>query len=240
MDDQQKQEILVKAQSWFKNTIGQNHIANTKKLIKPQEFNINPFLAVYLANFLTGDSSPISIAKALVYPRVLGTSITTSFGQNIQSFVTDVLSSFGSTTSGIDIEFDDENSGHRIYCQIKAGPNTLNKDDVETIAQHFQGAINLGRTNKVRIAFDDLIVGVIYGQSEDLSSHYRRITKQYNYPVLVGQEFWQRLTGDEHFYQDLINSIAKVAVEANYSSELDATIQQLSQHPDIIRLSEKS
>jgi Type II restriction endonuclease EcoO109I len=236
MDDQQKQEILVKAQSWFGEKIGKNHIVNTKKLINPKEFNINPFLAVYLANFLTGDSSPASIAKALVYPRVLGTSITTSFGTNIQSFVTDVLSSFGSTTSGIDIEFVDE-TGQRIYCQIKAGPNTINKDDVETIAQHFQGAINLGRTNKVRIAFDDLVVGVIYGQPGDLSSHYRRITKQYNYPVVIGQDFWQRLTGDEHFYQDLISSIAKVAVDANYSSELDDTIRQLAEHPDIIRLS---
>jgi hypothetical protein len=236
MDDQQKQEILVKAQCWFRETIGQNHIINTKKLINPKEFNINPFLAAYLANFLTGDSTPTSIAKALIYPRVLGTSITTSFGTNIQSFVTDVLSSFGSTTSGIDIEFVDE-AGQRIYCQLKAGPNTINKDDVETIAGHFQKAINLGRTNNVRIAFDDLVVGVIYGQTGDLSSHYRRITRQYNYPVVIGQEFWQKLTGDEHFYRDLISSIAKVSIEANYSSELDDTIRQLAEHPEIIQLS---
>jgi Type II restriction endonuclease EcoO109I len=240
MDNQKKQEILTKAQDWFRDTIGKNHIINTKKLSNPKEFNINPFLALYLANFLTGDSTPTSIAKALIYPRALGTSITTSFGTNIQSFVTDVLSSFGSTTSGIDIEFMDSETGQRIYCQLKAGPNTINKDDVETIAGHFQGAINLGRTNKVRIALDDLVVGVIYGQNSDLSSHYRRITKQYNYPVIVGQEFWYRLTGDEHFYKDLIASIAQVSIDANYSSELDETIQKLAAHPDIIQLSEQT
>ncbi len=52
-----------------------NHIKNTQKLEKPSEFNINPFL-VCLENFLCGDAKPESIAKALIYPRVLGTSIT--------------------------------------------------------------------------------------------------------------------------------------------------------------------
>jgi len=50
------------------------------KTKKASEFNINPFTATYLANFLTGDASPESIAKALIYPRILGTSINTTFG----------------------------------------------------------------------------------------------------------------------------------------------------------------
>jgi len=90
-----KAEILDKAKDWFRDSIAQNHIKNTEKLVNPKQFNINPFLAVYLANFLTGNSSPESIAKVLLLPRVLGTSITTSFGQNIQSFTNDVLDAFG-------------------------------------------------------------------------------------------------------------------------------------------------
>lgn len=76
---------------------------------------------MYLANFLTGNSSPKSIAKALIYPRILGTSITTSFGTNIQKFTNDVLDAFGSTTPGIDIEFIDRIDGHKKYCQMKSG-----------------------------------------------------------------------------------------------------------------------
>ena len=104
MDAAEKRLVLEKTRIWFKETISVNHIVNARKLERASTFNINSFLSVYLANFLCGDSSPASIAKALIYPRALGTSITTSFGQNMQSFTNNVLSSFGSTTSGIDIE----------------------------------------------------------------------------------------------------------------------------------------
>ncbi len=239
MDKTHKDQVLKRAQDWFKNTIANNHIKNTKKLVNPNEFNINPFLAVYLSNFLCGDSKPESLAKALVYPRVLGTSITTSFGQNMQSFTNDVLSSFGSTTSGIDIEFEDHVDGDRKYCQLKAGPNTINKDDVETIAGHFTSIIKLGQTNNLKLGFHNLVVGVLYGEDRDLSSHYRRISKQYHYPVVAGQEFWARLTGDEEFYFDLIKSIGDVAQESNYVNELNDVVRALAKTPEIINLAKE-
>lgn len=230
-------EILNKAKEWFKETIAVNHIKNTKKLENADEFNINPFLAVYLANFLTGNSDPESIAKVLIYPRVLGTSITTSFGTNIQKFTSTVLKAFGSTTSGIDIEFEDKIDGRKKYCQLKAGPNNINKDDVETIAGHFKSVINLARTNNIRVSFDDMIVGVIYGDKQALSSHYKRITNAYNYPVYAGVEFWERLTGDKEFYNKLIEAIRSVAIEADYSSELNNVIKKLSENDKIQELS---
>lgn len=239
MDEREKQKVLEKTQEWFKNTIAINHIKNTQKLENPSEFNINPFLTVYLANFLCGDAKPESIAKALIYPRVLGTSITTSFGQNMQSFTSDVLSSFGSTTSGIDIEFDDCIDNERKFCQLKAGPNTINKDDVETIADHFTSVIRLGRTNNLKLGFHNLVVGVLYGDESELSSHYRRITKQYHYPVIVGKDFWTRLTGDRDFYADIIKSIGDVAKESNFSAELGEVVEKLASTTDIRALSEK-
>ncbi len=125
MNQVEKDIILKKAQKWFKDSVAENHIKNTKKLKDASEFDINPFLAVYLSNFLTGKAEPEGIAKALVYPRALGTSITTSFGTNIQKFTNEVLSSFGSTTSGIDIEFIDQLNNNKIYCQLKSGPNAI-------------------------------------------------------------------------------------------------------------------
>ncbi len=237
MKQEEKDIILQKAQKWFSDTIAENHVLNTKKLANASEFNINPFLAVYLSNFLTGNAKPESIAKALLFPRVLGTSITTSFGTNIQKFTNEVLSSFGSTTLGIDIEFIDQLNGNKIYCQLKSGPNTINKDDVETIAGHFQGVINLGRTNNLRITHSDMVVGIIYGDIDSLSSHYKRITNEYNYPIYIGQDFWHRLTGDEHFYTDLIHAIGKVAVQADFAEEFKEVITLLAQDPEIIKLS---
>jgi hypothetical protein len=228
-----KEEILEKAKDWFRETIAQNHIKNTEKLVNPKEFKINPFLAVYLANFLTGNSEPESIARVLLLPRVLGTSITTSFGTNMQNFTNEVLDAFGSTTSGIDIEFIDQLDGQKKFCQLKLGPNTINKDDVESIAGHFNSVIHLARTNKVRISFDDMVVGVLYGNENDLGSHYRRITRQYHYPVIVGKDFWHRLTGDEDFYSDLLTAIGSIAVEADYSKEFEKIVQELAKTDEI-------
>ncbi|MCF6205061.1 MAG: hypothetical protein L3J59_15565 [Methylococcaceae bacterium] len=186
MDQAKKKEILERAKIWFKESIAENHIKNTQKLVNASKFDINPFLAVYLSNFLTGNTEPESIAKALLYPRVLGTSITTSFGTNIQKFTNEVLSSFGSTTSGIDIEFIDQISKHKIYCQLKSDPNTINKDDVETIAGHFKKVISLGRTNNLRITHADMVVGIVYGDTVSLNGHYKRITSEYDYPIWIG------------------------------------------------------
>jgi len=236
MKQAEKNIILKKAQNWFRESIAENHIKNTQKLKDAAKFDINPFLAVYLSNFLTGEAKPEGIAKALVYPRALGTSITTSFGTNIQKFTNDVLSSFGSTTSGIDIEFIDQITGNKIYCQLKSGPNTINKDDVETIAGHFKKVIQLGRTNNLRITHDDMVVGIIYGDVQSINGHYKRITSEFNYPLYIGQDFWYRLTGDKNFYTDLIHAIGKVAAEADFTKELNDVIKELAQSPEVQNL----
>ncbi len=226
-----KNEILMNAKIFFKESIIENHIANTKKLIKLKEFNVNPFLAIYLANYLTGEVNSRSIAKALIYPRVLGSSITTSFGTHLQNFCSRVLTGYGSTAQGIDVEFIDAIDGRKKYCQIKAGPNTINKDDIKTIMDHFKGVRNLARTNNTKIDISDLIVGVFYGTKEELSQHYKKIDEEY--PVYVGQEFWYRITGNENFYYDLIEAIVEVSEEIEKKGEnekdlLDDVIDELS------------
>lgn len=228
---EEKQVILVKAKVWFRDVIAKNHIKNTVKLMNPKEFDINPFLVTYLATFLGGECDEISVARALIYPRALGTSITTSFGQNMQNFVTAVLGeTFGSTTQGVDIEFIDQVDGCKKYCQVKLGPNTINKDDVETINGHFTGAKNLAKTNNLKIGINDLVVAVLYGEEDQVSSHYKRLRDTYHYNLLVGGNFWYHLTGDDGFYVDLLDAIASVAKETQGSTILDDTVQALGSH----------
>lgn len=228
MTEQERIEILERAKVFFKTRIAENHRKNTEKLSTLDKFNINPFTHKYLAQFAFGNSSPESMAKALLYPRILGTSIATTFGTQLQFFCNEVLSSYASTTSGIDIEFIDVTDGRRKYCQIKAGPNTINYDDVETICNHFNAVKNLARTNRM-MDFNplfDCVVGVFYGSEDNLSVHYKRIQK--TYPVIVGKEFWYRLTGDEDFYNELINAFAEVAEEMDSSSLVERMIRELS------------
>ncbi|WP_299518492.1 PmeII family type II restriction endonuclease, partial [uncultured Flavobacterium sp.] len=205
----------------------QNHIEGAcARASKLSEYNVNPFLFKYLANFLTGNDDAESIARALVLPRILGSSINTSFGMKIQSLISTLFQGLGSTTQGIDIEFIDEVDGRKKYCQLKAGPNTINHDDVKTIIDHFNGVRYLARTNKLKIELDDMIVGVVYGETAELSSHYKRISE--HYPVLIGQDFWHRLTGEKNFYFELIDALGEVALEVDASQVVENTIQKLA------------
>ncbi|MBS7362685.1 MAG: restriction endonuclease [Paludibacteraceae bacterium] len=212
MDNQQKQAIINSGKEYFRSIIIPNHIKNLRKL-QLNSFNINPFLINYLAAFLCGDTEPISLAKALVYPRILGTSLNTSFGQNIQIFISQLQEVVGGASgiNGIDIEFIDAIDGRRKYCQCKAGPQTINKDDIATVLSHFKHLMNKSRLDRMGLQFDDLIVGVMYGEKENLSAFYKAINT--HYPVMCGAEFWERLTGDKNFYFCLSKAFGEVVEE---------------------------
>lgn len=229
MNAAEQNALIKKAQNWFRETIFPNHLANTEKLVEAEQFNINPFLTPYLAVYLTGELTEESVARALLYPRVLGSSITTSFGQNMQAFISDVLgNAFGSTTQGIDIEFEDCIDGRKKYCQVKLGPNTINKDDVTTIHNHFRAVRSLGRTNNIAVRQDDMVIGILYGDPGQESSHYKKLQTEHEYPLFIGKDLWHRLTGSEDFYERLIDAIAKVALEAKGKDVLEKTVNKLA------------
>ncbi len=237
LDETKRNEILEKAKVWFGKAIITKHIENIEKLNDPNEFNINPFLTPYLATFFDGGQTPESVAKALILPRALGSSITTTFGTALQKFMTSVFKDvFGSAASGIDVEFVDCIDGRKKYCQTKLGPNTINKDDVTTIVNHFTSIKNLARTNNLQVQINDLIVGVLYGEADQLSTHYRAIRDQHHHPVYAGSEFWTRLTGDETFYVELIKAISSVVSTANGKTSLDTAIAELASKQEIIDL----
>lgn len=226
MEQQLRDEILAKAQRFFKEEIVPKHINNTMKLKNLKEFKINPFLISYVANFFAGNSDSKSMARALVYPRALGTSISTSFGQNTQKFCSNVLGGFGSTTQGIDIEFIDHLDGRKKYCQLKSGPSTINSGDVGSIIGNFKNIKNIARANNLQLNIGDLIVGVMYGTPQELSYHYKKIDK--DYPVIIGKDFWHRLTGAENCYHDLIRAIGEVALGVDGSNFLEEVVEELA------------
>jgi hypothetical protein len=221
--------VLEKAKVWFKTRVVTGHLARTKKLQRPSEFKINPFLAPYLSAFLTGDVTAEGIAKALVYSRSLGSSISTSFGQNLQTFISDVLGdAYGSIISGIDIEFVDKVDNRKKYAQLKLGPNTINKDDVATINNHFKGIRNLARTNQVALGATDLVICIMYGTENEISSHYKKLRDNHNYPLFVGDDFWRRLTGDEDFFEKLVHAISQTLGQVNATQEVAQVITKLA------------
>lgn len=208
MNEQQKQAIIDSGKEYFRSTVIPNHLKNLNKL-QLSSFNINPFLINYLAAY----SEPVAFAKALVYPRILGTSLNTSFGQNIQVFISQLQEVVGGASGidGIDIEFVDAIDGRRKYCQCKAGPQTINIDDIATILGHFKKFIGKARLDRMPLQMDDMIVGVLYGEPQHLSDNYKVINSHYS--VMCGAEFWEHLTGDKNFYNRLAKAFGEVVEE---------------------------
>ncbi|MBN8697101.1 MAG: restriction endonuclease [Bacteroidetes bacterium] len=203
-------EIIDAIVTSLKEKVFEKHITSSlSKHTSISSYNINPIVVKYLSKLLEDKYSPEGVAKALFYPRVLGTSINTSFGTHIQNMLVDLRIAEGSMLKGMDIEFVDKLDDRRKYCQLKSGPNTINSGDVKPLIKEFSDIINLSRTNRALDAIrnSDFIVGVLYGVEDELSVHYKAINRVH--PVIIGQEFWHRLTGYENFYSNLVVSLHK-------------------------------
>lgn len=203
-----EQELTTKVVEYIENNIFKRNIElSLKENSKLENYQINPILLRYLSKVLDDKYSPAGVAKALFYPRVLGTSINTSFGTQIQKMFVRLNLAKGSLISGMDIEFIDKVDNRKKWCQLKSGPNTINSEDVTPLIKKFTTTINLARTNSElsNIRNTDFVVGVIYGDSNELSQHYKRIDR--THPVLVGQDFWFRITGYPNFYTQLVNAL---------------------------------
>ncbi|MBT8124762.1 MAG: restriction endonuclease [Gammaproteobacteria bacterium] len=204
MKKQSKKIIVKNIRKYFEDEIFLNH---KKKSLndnaKLKSYKINPITVRYLSKVLDDNYTAEGIAKALYYPRVLGTSINTSFGGRIQKMFVELGLAEASLIDEMDIEFIDKVDNRRKYCQLKSGPNTINSGDVSPILTKFNAVVNRARTNsKMNLVNNDLVLGVLYGNSEELSAHYKKIDKKF--PVFTGTDFWYRLTGHKNIYKNLV------------------------------------
>lgn len=203
-----EQELINRIVEYFRINIFEKHIISSMtNNCRLRSYNINPIVVKYLSKILENNYSPEGVAKALYYPRVLGTSINTSFGTRIQNMFVDLQIAEGSMIKGMDIEFVDKVDNRKKWCQLKAGPNTINSEDVKPLIKKFTDTINLARTNRVfeNVRNTDFIVGVLYGEEAELSMHYKKIN--ITHPVIIGTDFWYRLTGFPDFYNGLVDAL---------------------------------
>lgn len=209
-----EEELLKVITNYFEEKIFENHKINALKThSKLKSYKINPILVKYLSKILEDDFTPIGIAKALYYPRILGTSINTSFGTRIQNMFVELNLANGSLIKGMDIEFIDKIDNRKKWCQLKAGPNTINSEDVNPLLKKFSTVTNLARTNAINLNNSDLILGVLYGEEAQLSQHYKKIDTQF--PVSIGKEFWHRITGFPDFYEKLVLNLDEMILTLN-------------------------
>ena len=109
-----QEELIKKIVRYFEEFIFLPHLsASLKKHAQLNSYNINPIVVNYLSQLLEGKFTPEGVAKALFYPRVLGTSINTSFGTRIQNMFVELQMAQGSMIKGMDIEFTDKIDGRK-------------------------------------------------------------------------------------------------------------------------------
>lgn len=229
MEQITEEELLLKVVRYFEINIFENHInASLKKHSKIKNYSINPIVVKYLSKVLEGNYTPEGVAKALFYPRVLGTSINTSFGTNIQKMFIKLNLAEGSAIKGIDIEFFDKIDGRKKWCQLKSGPNTINSEDVNPLIKKFTNTIRLARTNDALLGSNnnDFVVGVLYGEQAQLSMHYRKIDEIH--PVIIGRDFWHRVTGFPNFYDGLVTELHKIINNLDTKEYITKGCEELS------------
>jgi Type II restriction endonuclease EcoO109I len=225
-----EKQLIDDIAKYFKKNIFEQHIKSTLKTHSTlKSYNINPIVVKYLSKVLDNKYSPERIAKALYYPRVLGTSINTSFGTRIQNMFVELNMAEGSLIKGMDIEFLDKIDNRKKWCQLKSGPNTINSEDVKPLIKKFSDTINLARTNSAfkNINNSDFIVGVLYGEESELSMHYKTIDKMH--PVLIGKDFWHRITGYPNFYEKLVKELHKIITNLETNDFFKKGIEELTQ-----------
>ena len=140
--------------------------------------------------------SPEKIAEFMINER-LERSVVTSFGSRIQK-IAKLIGGKGTGVEGGDIFI--ERTGKRYYIQMKAGPNTPNKDLVRMINQLLLSAT---RRNAGSIA----LLGMTYGKREKVSNIIRGYSQV---DWKIGREFWEFIG-----YRGIAQEIYEIIGEVN-------------------------
>ncbi|WP_312365570.1 PmeII family type II restriction endonuclease, partial [Sphingobacterium sp.] len=189
-----------------------------------ESYSANPFLLPYLSKIIEGEYNQRGIAKALFLPRVLMSSITTSFGAHIkQILVNNNLAESRSNRSNI-ISFIDQVTHQYTGCVIKAGPNTINSGDKSGIRTSLNGIQGV----------EHRVIGVIYGSENDLNQNYLRLQEEYE--IFIGVDFWYRITGYEDFYVNLGERLRDLSESLNTDGMFNIGLERLTNNipPNIL------
>lgn len=184
--------------------------------IKLENLDLNPFLLRLL-----GLNTPREIAEFMVSQRT-ERGVVTSYGIRIQTIAK--VFATGTGAEGADIM--KEKNGKRHYIQMKAGPNTPNKDLVAMINRLLRGAV---RRNRGSVP----LLGMTYGKRKRVSSIIQRYSEV---DWLIGREFWTFISDDDEFAKELFKLIVDVAddvadahKEKTYSQRFQEKVDEVAE-----------
>jgi hypothetical protein len=112
-----------------------------------------------------------------------------------------------SSAEGIDLEFTEGNT--RYIVSIKSGPNWGNSSQIKRLENNFKKAKRILRTNSKQ-SHIAAVNGCCYGRYGQGGAYDKG-----HYIKICGQDFWYFISGDEDFYQDIIEPLGHKAKENN-------------------------
>ncbi len=125
--------------------------------------------------------------------------------ENLAIFIADeVYDGRKSAASGIDLEFDKENT--RYLVSVKSGPNWGNNSQQVKQRQDFNRAITVLKQSNRNMNIQP-VLGICYGKSKDSNRH--GILKT------MGQRFWYLISNNEELYTDIIEPLGHEAKKHN-------------------------
>ena len=112
-----------------------------------------------------------------------------------------------SSAEGIDLEFTKKSA--RYIVSIKSGPNWGNSSQIKRLENNFRKAKKILRTNSSQSNIV-AVNGCCYGSFGQGGAYDKG-----HYIKICGQDFWYFISGDEDFYQDIIEPLGHKAKENN-------------------------
>lgn len=97
---------------------------------------------------------------------------------------------------GIDIEYVDRVDGRHKYAQVIAAPAAFTYADVEAVKNAFAVIKRKERNDRLKNFFLSDCLAVV-PWAEKPSNALRRLAE--DHPVLIGADFWMRLTGEDAY-----------------------------------------
>lgn len=159
----------------------------------------------------------------------LSSSEEGSFGGFLESLAIFVAENTGggvkSGVAGLDIELVRDDI--RYLITVKSGRNWGNKDQRKAMKDAFTTALRILRQNR-NIGQLQPVEGICYGKFGTGADRGRR--DQGLFIQLIGQSFWELISGDENFYIDVIEPLGHEAEAhaANFEAERGAVHTRLT------------
>ncbi len=199
--------VIDSVAKYIEDNVGNFH---DKKLAGIKRLNLQKILArknPYLfrvKNILTAEE----MVRALLDAHV-SSQEETIFGDWLEGlciFVnSQVYQGRKSTTNGVDIEFDKDNT--RYLVAVKSGPNWGNSSQVKKMREDFKKAKQTFRTSGFTGSRIECVNGCCYGRDNNPDKG--------DYFKYCGQIFWEFISGEKELYVEVIEPFGKSAKENN-------------------------